>query len=238
MNLLSPSPALATRLRGTRFAMTVAIGFILMTVLAMLVYPGGTITQPDNTAYDFFRNFFSDLGRTHNFRGEAQWGSFILFSSALTLAGIAFLVFFREFPAVFRKHAGAQRLARYGTYAGWLAAICYMGIAATPWNHLGETHMLFVKTGMLAFLVAAIFYAMAILRCPGYPRSYAYVWLAFVPILMGYIYLLFWGPSSKTPEGLIIQATWQKALVYSEILTLLIQGRGILRREAASPRTD
>jgi len=38
--------------------------FILLTVAAMFAYPGGLFTGELTSGYDFFRNLFSDLGRT------------------------------------------------------------------------------------------------------------------------------------------------------------------------------
>ena len=141
-------------------------------------------------------------------------------------------------PSTFKGIPRAEKLAKWGSVFGWMAAICYIGIALTPWNLVSDAHMIFVKTGMPAFLLAAILYAIAIFRCPDYPKVYMWVFIAFAPILLGYIYLLFWGPSSKTTSGLILQATWQKALVYSEIVTLLIQGYGLLQREKRNAAQD
>ena len=38
--------------------------FIFLTVIAMLIYPGGTRSDPDAPGYTFFHNFFSELGFT------------------------------------------------------------------------------------------------------------------------------------------------------------------------------
>jgi hypothetical protein len=36
--------------------------FVVLTVVAMFVYPGGTYTDGTTVGYNFFRNFFSELG--------------------------------------------------------------------------------------------------------------------------------------------------------------------------------
>jgi hypothetical protein len=41
-----------------------SVQFLLLTAIAMLVYPGGAVYEPDASRYLFFRNFFSDLGAT------------------------------------------------------------------------------------------------------------------------------------------------------------------------------
>lgn len=223
------SKSIVTRRRLMSISIYVAITFIVLTLIAMLVYPGGTNSDHNAPHYDFFRNFFSDLGRTTTFLGEPQWLSCLLFNGALTLGGLAFFGFFKELTGAFENIPRARNLARAGAVFGFAAGICYIGIAFTPWDVLPNGHMIFVKTGMPVFLIASILFAIAISRHPSYPKVYVWVFLAFIPILLGYVYLLFWGPSSKTESGLIIQATWQKALVYSELVVLIVQGRGALR---------
>ena len=42
------------------------IQFVVLTVIAMVFYPGGTHGDPTTKGYSFFRNFFSDLGFIHS----------------------------------------------------------------------------------------------------------------------------------------------------------------------------
>ncbi|MDQ2713331.1 MAG: hypothetical protein M3Z08_00285, partial [Chloroflexota bacterium] len=46
-----------------RLAVAVCLLFLLLTVIAMLLYPGGTMANHHSQGYTFFLNFFSDLGR-------------------------------------------------------------------------------------------------------------------------------------------------------------------------------
>ena len=43
--------------------------FFVLTIIAMLVYPGGTLHDATTDAYSFLNNFFSDLGRSRDFEG-------------------------------------------------------------------------------------------------------------------------------------------------------------------------
>ena len=47
--------------------------FVLMTVAAMFTYPGGNVKEEVTTGYDFFHNFFSDLGRIRVAGGNRTW---------------------------------------------------------------------------------------------------------------------------------------------------------------------
>jgi hypothetical protein len=48
-------------------AIIAGMAFVLLTVAAMVLYPGGTMHNHAEPRYLFFRNPFSDLGRTHVF---------------------------------------------------------------------------------------------------------------------------------------------------------------------------
>ena len=65
----------ATNLTLSRWA--IAMAFALF-VLAMLLYPGGTIRDTSTRGYDFFRNFGSDLGRTTALNGRPNRVSQVL----------------------------------------------------------------------------------------------------------------------------------------------------------------
>jgi hypothetical protein len=56
----------------------------------------------------------------------------------------------------------------------------------------------------------------------------------FSAVLTGYIWLLFNGPNLDTLNGLRIQATGQKIIVYASIFTVLFQARAA-RKLATQP---
>jgi hypothetical protein len=70
-------------LRGEAWRATVliyaSVQFLILTALAMWVYPGGAVYEPEATHYLFFRNFFSDLGATRTPSGHANLSSHLLF---------------------------------------------------------------------------------------------------------------------------------------------------------------
>ena len=92
----STNIASSTRVNRPRYLITtgLSIQFIVLTVIAMILYPGGLLTDDSTTGYNFFRNFFSDLGRTVNYAGGGQWGSAVLFFIALALGGVGLIYFF------------------------------------------------------------------------------------------------------------------------------------------------
>lgn len=209
---------------------TGCILFVVLTALAMLVYPGGTATDPTTRGYSFFTNFFSDLGRTETRGGQPNPIAAALFFIALTGAGAALMAFFLAFARFFTRTRLDRALAWLGTLAGVIAGVCFVGVAFTPANLAGALHNQFVFTAFEAFTVATIVYFILLLRAPNYPKRFAMVFGVFAILLVLYLGLLFFGPHTRTPEGLLIQATGQKVIVYASIISVLIQSLGARQR--------
>jgi len=202
------------------------VQFVLLTVVAMLFYPGGTVTDPSTSGYSFFTNFFSELGLTRTHSGGPNTISFILFFVALTVVGMGLALFFVAFRSFFVGSVAGKVLSAIGTLFGIISAICFAGVAWTPANLQPTLHGQFVMWAFEAFPVAVIFYAAAILLHRSYPKRFAVVFIAFAALLVLYLVLLTRGPWFSTSEGLMVQATGQKAIVYASIVTILIQSLG------------
>jgi hypothetical membrane protein len=205
------------------------VQFAVLTVVAMFIYPGGTFVSPATKGYSFFHNFFSDLGRTQTPSGAFNTISAILFFVALTLAGLGLALLFLSMPRFFRQVRVAHLLSRLGSAAGLISGLSFVGVACTPVNLVGWLHRLFVQVAFLAFFIAVIFYIAAILRTSTYPNRYARVFGVFVLLLAAYLVLLFFGPSLRSPTGLIIQATGQKIIVYAALTAAFILSDGARR---------
>jgi hypothetical membrane protein len=205
--------------------------FVPLTMVAMLAYPGGTVADPTTKGYAFFRNFFSDLGRTVSHLGKPNTVSFLLFVVALTLAGLGLVLFSLVMPSPFRRSRPARGLSLMGSLCATVAGVSFVGVAMAPANLFLPAHVIFVQVAFLSLFVAALGYSGAILLTPHYPRKYLAVFVAFVLLLAGYLWLLFYGPALDSPTGLVIQATGQKIIAYAAILSVGIQAlgaRGIL----------
>ena len=200
--------------------------FVLLTFLAMLAYPGGTYQEPSAQGYQFFRNFFSDLGLSQTYSGGPKTISFLLFVIALTLAGVALVLFFLFAPPLFKKRRMAYGLSIIGAVFGILSGLSFIGVAVSPADLYLSLHGTFVQLAFIFFFVAVIFYLPAVLLTPHYPNVYAWIYLAFAVLLAGYIWLLFNGPDFTSPQGMLIQATGQKVIVYAAILTMFVQAYG------------
>ncbi len=200
--------------------------FVVLTTLAMLVYPGGTFPNPGTRGYQFFINYFSDLGQTRTQSGATNYPSMLLFASAVTLIGLALVTFFRAFSAFVKTKTTAPSALRLNTIAtrfGAASAVCFIGLAAVPENIFAAGHFLFVQGAFDFLLVAIILEIVALRRTSGISPWLNFMNVAFVVVLFGYILLMIFGPSSKTLIGAEINAIGQKFIVYLAIATIFVE---------------
>ena len=197
--------------------------FVVLTFIAMLTYPGGTFADGTTVGYSFLHNFFSDLGRVTAPNGQSNMVSMILFSIALTVAGIGlafFCVAFREF---FKTDRTGKWVSLFGTAFGVASGLCFAGIAFVPYDLFFNVHLSLVLWAYRTFLVAVATYAYVIFRQNAYPRRYGWIFIVFTLFLAAYLILLTFGPGMTTPTGVVIQATGQKIITYVSIVSVMAQ---------------
>lgn len=223
------STSVRRKQRWFGWAILGCILFLTLTTVAMFLYPGGTRNDPATSGYQFFANFFSDLGITVAHDGSPNTPCAALFFSALVLGGLSIILFFLNMTQFFRQPHSARVLSWIGSLVGVVSGLAYVGVAFAPGNLFLDAHILFVQLAFLSCFLAALLYMVAILVTDSYPNRGAAVLAAFAVVLAGYLWLLFFGPAADTPSGLTIQATGQKIVVYAMIITLLIEARGARR---------
>lgn len=223
------STSVRKRQRWFGWVMLGCILFLILTTVAMFLYPGGTRSDPATSGYQFFANVLSDLGITVALDGSPNTPCAALFFSALVLGGLAVILFFLKMAQFFRQPRSARVLSWIGSSVGVVSGLAYLGIAFAPANLFLDVHILFVQLAFLCFFLAVLLYMVAILVTESYPNLYATVLAGFAVILAVYLWLLFFGPATDTSSGLTIQATGQKIVVYAMIVTVLIEARGARR---------
>lgn len=215
----------------------VCVVFIAFTTTAMFLYPGGAVPIAHTHGYQFFINFFSDLGQTRTQAGVTNYPSMILFTSAMASVGVGLGVFFIAFAKFFASKPAtvwARRVNIAATVVGLIAAICFIGIGATPYNLFFLEHQAFVQWAFRSLLLAVILEVIAIRGAKGIPASLLRVNVAFVVILFGYLMLMMFGPGTGTIIGDEIHAVGQKIIVYTAISTIFSQAL-LVRLHLARP---
>ena len=200
--------------------------FFVLTIIAMVIFPGGTLHDPSLDSYSFLKNFFSDLGRTLDFEGNTNPSRWV-FTTTVSMVGISMMGFFIAMPSIFNHDVRFNRSRWIAVFFGMIAGLCYIGVGFTPYDILLPGHEVSVKLGFSAFLVASVIMTWMIYKSRYYPNVYGHIFIVFDVILFGYIIMIFYGPDARATEsGMIIQVVSQKIVIYSEIICMVIQMRG------------
>jgi hypothetical protein len=205
-----------------RLAATGAISFVVLTIIAMFLFPGGTAIDPHSRGYSFFLNPFSDLGQTHA-GGVSNLPSMVLFILAMMIGAMTLSTFFVAVSCCVNGCTSSRHLSRAGAIAGIVSGICFAGVGCTPWDLYLHVHMVFVIWAFRLFLAAVILNLLAVMAMPDVPRRFAWVFATFALLLLGYILLLSFGPAFNTERGIKVHVIGQKLIVYFAILTVLVQ---------------
>lgn len=212
--------------------------FIVLTTTAMFLYPGGAVPIAATHGYQFFVNFFSDLGQTRTQSGAYNYPSMLLFTSAMIAIGGGMGAFFVGFAKFFHSRSTTpwgRRLNLAATAVGVVAAICFAGAGSTPYNLFFFQHQAFVQWAFRLLLLAVILEVAAMRLTRDIPAPLLWVNVGFVVVLFGYLMLMMFGPSTGTLTGDEIHAVGQKFIVYTAITTVFTQAL-LLRSHLNRPR--
>lgn len=203
--------------------------FVILTVLAMVFYPGGTQDDESVVGYSMWENFFSDAGRTEALIGEPNTVSFILSTLALCMVGVVTVFWFLAMPALFTASKTAGLLSRPAAVLGVISGLSFVAVSFTPSNLNMDLHMNFVYSAFICFTAAFVLLTAAMFLEDGYPKIYPAVLIVFLLMLLTYIYLVAARPVFGGFSSLAIQATSQKIIVYTMIACTIFQAHGALK---------
>ena len=204
---------------GRRAAAFAAIG----AVVAMLVYPGGTYRDHTTSGYQFFHNFFSDLGATTTWSGRPNPVGAWLFVVSLVVLVVGMAAILAGLARVYGRTSRAVPPIRVAVLVGVFVCVCFIGVAATPENRALSIHVLFTKLAFRAFPAVPLFLGLAASRTDDAPPRVGIGWITMVALLVAYVVVLDWGPRSSTPIGLVVQVTAQKIVAVGAVLLLAYQ---------------
>lgn len=197
------------------FAIIAGIQFIILTILAMLIYPGG---------YSFWDNFFSHLGYTVSYNsGQPSIPSYIIFASTCTITAILLIPFWCALSSLFRKTTLERYLSFTGTLLGLLSCPNLALLAIFPGNVLFDPHIFTTRLFFILFASAILIYSITILLNREYENYYAVIGFTISIIILLYI-LVF-----------LYNAAFQKVTVYLLIIWGAIQGIKLWRSTKIKP---
>lgn len=203
--------------------------FLILVHLAMYLYKGGSIHEPQLDAYSFTTNFFSDLGRRRLPNREMNMPTSLIFQITMAITGLCVSLFFLTVPTLFKKNR-TKVLGTLAAFFGIISGLCYLMIGSVPYDVSYWRHTYYVRAGFISFFLMVIFYATAIFSERNYPNRYGWIFILFGGILLVQISIMLLGPRSwQSPDALYLQAVAQKIVVYAEVLCMLIQAIGARR---------
>jgi hypothetical membrane protein len=187
------------------------IQFIVLTIIAMLVYPGG---------YSFSHNFFSNLGQTVSANNHLpSMPSRILFIIACTLVAIMNIPFILALRTNFTETITEKILSWFGTILNIVSSVFLILLAIYPADIQLGPHMLATRVFFLLFGLSIIVYTPAFFINKHYNKLIAFYGV--IVAASAIIYMRF----------LILHAAFQKFTIYFMISWVIVQGVYLWKRE-------
>lgn len=201
----------------------VCIYFVISFILAMIMYAGGTINDPESMGYSFTRNFFSDLGKftTENII------SGMMFNLSLIVCGWSFAAYFFYFTKLFNQNTIIHILAKVGSFSGIIGALCFIGVGLTPHNLFLDHHIIFVNWAFRSFLLAGISLSVVLYKDNRFENRFAMGYFIFAILTFLYVLVLEFAPDPKISDfALIFNVIAQKIIIFAFIFSILYQSFG------------
>ncbi len=192
------------------------IQFIILPLIAMQFYGGGTPWNHLAEGYTFWQNFFSDLGRTISYNGNDNFIASSLFNISLGVFGLGLVVMYSSAKYLF---SGAH--GQFISFVGMLSGIGMVIIASAPDNLLPEIHMIGVWIWAFSLMILALFIFLHDLKS-GYTSTSFFVLSGILIVAVGYH--IFQGLIGMS--GPILPAT-QKIVVYLDCVWQFAIGKRI-----------
>jgi len=201
--------------------------FIVLNIITILSYPGGTYIDHTTVGYSFTRNFLSDLGRTFSFSEEINFLSSQLFNMSLILAGMIFVSFYIYVRKVFSTD-NLRTLAFIGSFFGVLGGFSLAGVGLTPANLYLDLHIICATWLFRFFFIASLCYSIVIFRHYKFENKYAIGYLLFALSILIYIIISELGPDPKVDQfALTVQVVSQKLILLILMAAIYIQTIGL-----------
>ena len=207
--------------------------FFLLFLTAVYMFPGSVIEKIgfSSDTYSLTHNFLSGVGGLKARGGGSNLTSALLFNSSQILIGATLVLFYRQFKEVFIEFQEDEKTrfyARLTKPVGMIAGVLFAGVGAIPYDLHFEAHVFCAKYAFTTLFFLSILHTLTIYHSKSMTNRYALGYVAFCMVLVFYIYLLFCGPAigpnaEYTESDLMLQVIAQKSIVFSFIISILIQ---------------
>ena len=205
--------------------------FIILNIISMLLYPGGTIVDKDTEGYLFFYNFLSNLGERTARNGQDNFISSILFNSSLVIVSFSFLIFYSKYFQFFKNDKKSYYVILLALFFLCASIFSFIGVAVFTADEPNfNLHVFFVKLAFRSLFLFTILQTIAI-----YLNNNMSTRILFVSILFSFSILLFilmmdYGPNPfENNTSLFIQVTSQKFIAFCILMNTYFQAKESLK---------
>jgi len=206
------------------------VQWAVLSTVATFYYPGGTIPNHDTVGYSFWSNTFSDMGRRVSLSGEPNTVSRVIWETSMYIYELILCLFFAVLPRLFSKAKSARRLATIGSIFGITAMVLLFIATSAPMDLHESIHNTASLVSYGAIGVALILYSIAIFRNESFPKTYAYVLVAYIIILVaGGVIGIISIPNWETEWGNMLISTYEHIQGYIELIFIPIVAYGAWR---------
>ena len=146
--------------------LTAIVVFVLLVITGALAYDGGNRLDHHSVGYSFSNNYLSDLGRLKTVSGIANTVPYYCFNGALIMLSVVFSFYFLYLPSLYDNDQRVQNISRIGSACGFLASICFAGVAFTPADLFFSAHVFFADWLYRLMNLSIIFYAVSFMMMP------------------------------------------------------------------------
>ena len=205
--------------------------FIIFNTVAMFLYPGGTYLDSTSEGYNFFYNFFSNLGEWTARNGEVNTISATLFNSSLVIFALSYFSFFISFLKLEVKYIKSKWLRFFLVASISVSILSFIFISVFSAEETSKFwHLVFVKIAFRTLFIHAILQTYVVIKIPKFDQFISFTSLGFTILLFLFLMIMDFGPKAlESQEGLFIQVIAQKVIVIAIMIYFFFQIRTALR---------
>lgn len=205
--------------------------FIILNIIAMVLYPGGTIIDKNTEGYLFFYNFLSNLGERTARNGEDNFISSVLFNSSLIIVSISFSIFYTKYFQFFKTDNNSYNFVKIALFFLICSIFSFICVALFTADETSfDTHVFFVKLAFRSLFLFTIFQSIAIYYNDQLSNNLLFVSILFSLSILLFILMMDYGPNPfKDNSSLFVQVTSQKFIVFCILLNTYFQAKESLK---------
>ena len=198
--------------------------FVILNFISMVIYPGGTIIEPETKGYSFFYNFLSNLGESTAKNGEDNIVSAYLFNSSMLILAISYFLFYVSYLRIQLKFNRNKILNFFSLFTIIISLVSFVLVAVfSADNSTFDIHVFFVKVAFRLLLIHC-FVQLFIVYNSNLSKTMLISSSIFCFVLLLFIIIMEYGPNPFLDNrSLLIQVSSQKMIVISILLYFFVQ---------------